>query len=172
MWGKVAPQGAKWPKTMIFIGSSTHSIDAKNRLAVPAKFRTRMDPERDGTDFVIVPGQPADRLWLYPDRYFEALASRARSGLIPDTDQMRYEQSYFPSVERADLDSQGRILIPERMLRRAGLEKEIVICGVRDHLELRRPQDFEKERDEAWTRCLEYQEKARKAYESEAANRP
>jgi MraZ protein len=150
---------------MTFIGSSQHSIDAKNRLAIPSKFRSRMDPERDGTGFVIVRGQPTDRLWLYPERYFEALAGRARSGLIPDSDQLRYEQLYFSAAEPAELDSQGRILIPERMLRKAGLGKEVVICGARDHLEIRRPEDFEKELEEGWPLCLEYQEKARAAYE-------
>jgi MraZ protein len=151
---------------MIFIGSSQHAIDAKNRLAIPSKFRARLDPERDGKGFVIVRGQPPDRLWLYPERYFEDLASRARSGLIPDSDHMRFDQLYFPAAEPAELDSQGRILIPERMIRRAGLGREVVICGVRDHLEIRRPEDSEKELEEGWALCLEYQEKARAAYET------
>ncbi|HVP10564.1 MAG TPA: hypothetical protein VMV94_05160 [Phycisphaerae bacterium] len=150
---------------MIFIGSSQHSVDAKNRLAIPAKFRSRIDPERDGNGFVVICGQPSDRLWLYPERYFEALASRARSRLIPDGDQLRFDQLYFPSAEPAELDSQGRILIPERMLHAAGLGREVVICGVRDHLEIRRPEDWEKESKEAGALWVQYQDKAREAYE-------
>jgi DNA-binding transcriptional regulator/RsmH inhibitor MraZ len=124
-----------------------------------------MDPERDGKNFVIIRGRPDDRLWLYPERYFEELAGQARSGLIPDGDQMRFDQLYFPAAELAELDTQGRILIPERMLRRAGLGREVIIWGVRDHLEIRRPGDTEKELEEGWGLCLEFQEKARASYD-------
>ena len=44
---------------MIFTGYYEHTIDAKHRLAIPAKFRSRLDPQRDGTALVMVPGQPA-----------------------------------------------------------------------------------------------------------------
>ncbi|MFH1417865.1 MAG: hypothetical protein ABII12_06225 [Planctomycetota bacterium] len=149
---------------MIFAGYFEHAIDAKNRLAIPAKFRSKMDPDEDGTGFVIVPGQPGDRLWLYPEKHFERLAGQAESALIPDDDQLRFDQVFFPLAESLELDSQGRVLLPERMLRRVRLGKEVVICGVRDHLEIRRREDFEKELGEAWDKCRECQLKARDAY--------
>lgn len=150
---------------MIFTGYFEHAIDAKNRLAIPSKFRARLDRERDGSGFVIVPGQPADRLWLYTERHFERLAERADSDLIPDDAQLKYEQVFFPLAEFLELDTQGRILIPEKMLRRANLGREVVICGVRDHLEIRRADEFEREIDLAWERYREYQLKARDAYQ-------
>ena len=61
--------------------------------------------------------------------------------------------------------SQGRIHIPERLVSGANLSREVVICGVRDHLEIRRRDDFDKGIDEAWDRYPEYQLKARKAYQ-------
>lgn len=149
---------------MVFAGYFEHAIDAKNRLAIPAKIRGRLDPERDGKGFVIVPGQPADRLWLYTERRFEDLAAQADSALIPDDDQLRFEQVFFPLAEYLDLDNQGRILVPERMRKRARLDREVVICGVRDHLEIRRRDEFEKEIDESWEQYREYQLKARSAY--------
>jgi MraZ protein len=151
---------------MYFIGTSEHSIDAKNRLAIPSKFRARMDPDLDGKDFVIVRGRPPDRLWLYPERYFEALVSGARSALIPDGDQMQFDQLYFPAAELAELDGQGRILIPDRMLRRAGLGREVLICGVRDHLEIRRRESADSEPAEGWGLCQEIEDKARAAYDN------
>ncbi|MBN2563851.1 MAG: hypothetical protein JXQ75_23295 [Phycisphaerae bacterium] len=149
---------------MIFTGFYEHAIDAKNRLAIPARFRSRLDPEQDGTGFVIVPGQPSSRLWLYTERHFERLAARADSALIPDDDQLRFEQVFFPLAVYLDLDTQGRILIPERMLRRSKLGREVVICGVRDHLEIRPRDEFNEEVDEYWDRYREYQLKARGAY--------
>ena len=149
---------------MIFTGHYEHSIDKKNRLAIPSKFRNRMDAERDGEGFVIVPGQPDGTLWLYTERHFEALSDRAESALIPDADQLEFEQVFFPLAESLELDSQGRILVPDKMLKRSGLGKEVVICGVRDHLEIRRRDAFEEELDERWARYREYQLKARSAY--------
>ncbi len=135
---------------MVFIGSYEHSIDEKNRLAIPAKFRSQWDPERDGGGFVIVPGRPAGTLWLYTDRHFDQIAARSESGLNPDARDLAFDQRYFPLAQSAELDSQGRILIPEKMLRKANLGREVVICGVRDHLEIRPRADFERMVDQCW----------------------
>ncbi len=148
---------------MIFTGYYEHTIDSKNRLAMPAKFRSRMDAEVDGTAFVMVPGQPSSTLWLYTERHFDALAGREDSELIPDDDQLRFEQMYYMLAERLELDTQGRILVPERMLKRSGLGGEVVICGVRDHVEIRPRQGFDEEVDEAWSHYREYQIRAREA---------
>ena len=152
---------------MIFTGYYEHMIDAKHRLAIPAKFRSRLDPQRDGTALVMVPGQPANTLWLYTERHFERLAERVDSALIPDDDQLRFDQIFFTLAEILDLDSQGRILVPERMMARAGLGREVVICGVRDHAEIRPRENFEKEVDEDWRRYREYQLRARAAYQEQ-----
>lgn len=153
---------------MVFTGFFEHAIDDKNRLAIPAKFRRGLDPECDGKAFMIVPGQPPDRLWLYTDRHFERLATQAASELIPDEDQLQFDQIFFPLAEYAEPDKQGRILIPEKMLRRSGLGKEVVICGVRDHLEIRPREAFDQQLDEAWGRFRDYQVRARKAYQDSA----
>jgi MraZ protein len=155
---------------MVFTGYCQHAIDAKNRLAIPAKFRAKVDPERDGKYWVIVYGQPPDRLWLYPDRYFEGLATRAVSALIPDRDLLRFDQMFFPAAETQELDSQGRIVVPERMVRRANLGREVVICGVRDHLEVRRHEGFEEELAEGWAKAQELQLKASEAYQRSGGN--
>lgn len=149
---------------MIFAGHYEHTIDAKNRLAIPARFRGKLDPDRDGVGFYISPGQPPTTLWLYTERHFERLAQRAGSALIPDDDQLRFDQVFFPWAEWVEPDTTGRILIPEKMLRKAGLGREVVICGVRDHLEIRSRDQFEAEADASWESYREYQLRARAAY--------
>src|SRR5262245_12727444 len=121
---------------MIFAGHYEHSIDSKNRIAIPSKFRNRLDRSRDGAGLYVVPGQPVNTLWIYAERHFETLADRAASALIPDQDQLRFEQAFFPWAELVDIDTAGRIVLPEKMLKRANLERDVVICGVRDHMEL------------------------------------
>jgi DNA-binding transcriptional regulator/RsmH inhibitor MraZ len=81
---------------MIFAGFHEHAIDKKNRLAIPAKFRSGLDPERDGSQFVIIPGQPPDRLWLYPEKWFEEMVAQAGTELIPDDDRLRFDQGLLP----------------------------------------------------------------------------
>jgi MraZ protein len=149
---------------MVFTGFYEHQIDPKNRLAIPAKHRSQIDPERDGAGFYLVPGQPADSLWLYTPCRFEQLVDRADSSLIPDDDQLRFDQVFFTLAEHVECDTQGRILLPERMLRQAGIGREVVICGVRDHLEIRRRDDFDKELQRNWQQYRELQMKARDAY--------
>lgn len=112
----------------------------------------------------MVPGQPPNTLWLYTERHFERLAERAGSALIPDDDQLQFDQVFFPLAEVVELDAQGRVLLPERMLKQAGLGREVVICGVRDHLEIHPREQFDQKMDQAWRHYREYQLRARDAY--------
>jgi DNA-binding transcriptional regulator/RsmH inhibitor MraZ len=89
---------------MVFTGYYEHSIDDKNRLAIPAKFRSRWNDDRDGTGWVIVPGRPAGTLWLYPERHFERLVGQGDSELIPNADQLGFDQTFFPLAEHVELD--------------------------------------------------------------------
>lgn len=152
---------------MIFTGHHEHGIDGKNRIAIPAKWRSRLDPERDGKGFYIAPGSPPTTIWLYTERHFESLAERFQSELIPDEDLLRFEQEFFPRADLVDVDSQGRVLIPEKMLKASGLEKkDVVVCGVRDHIEIRSRDEFEKQSADGWERFREYQLKARQTHQA------
>ena len=141
---------------MVFTGYHEHTLDEKNRLAIPAKFRSRMDKDRDGVGFFIAPGQPETTLWLYPERQFERIAEQAKSTFVPSRDQLRWEQMFYTLADHVEPDTQGRVVIPPRMLARTGLGREVVICGVRDHLEIRRRDDFEKELEEGWAKYHEF----------------
>jgi MraZ protein len=148
---------------MVFTGYYEHSIDEKNRLAIPAKFRARMDRDRDGIGFFIAPGQPRTTLWLYAERQFERIAEQASSTFTPETDQLEWEQMFYTLAEHVEPDTQGRVIIPPRMLAATGLGREVVICGVRDHLEIRRRDEFDKGLDENWGRYHECFTRVREA---------
>lgn len=149
---------------MVFTGSYEHGIDDKNRLAIPAKFRSLWDPEVHGKGFIVVPGRRPRTLWLYPDKLFDELSSLFRSSLLPDDEQHDFEEMYYTFSDQLEMDGQGRVVIPERVLRRAGLEKDVVICGVKDHLEIHRKDDFQQRfGDDKWNRFGEVLAKARSA---------
>ncbi len=120
---------------MLFLGEYEHSLDSKQRLAIPSELREVLNPAVNGDSFVAVPG--ADEvLTLWPNLTFEELAKGHGGSLIGDEVLRRFERSFFSQAARCPLDSAGRIRIPERLLSRFGLAGVVTILGVRDHLEL------------------------------------
>ncbi len=121
---------------MLFTGEYEHTIDAKNRLAIPADIRSRLDPAKDGEAFYVVLG-PDRVLWVYPDLYFESLVESMDQALLGDENLLEYEQLTFPLARRLEVDASGRIRLPDAILRRTNLKQQVTLIGVRDHLEIR-----------------------------------
>ncbi len=120
---------------MLFLGEYEHTLDSKQRLAIPRELREVLDPAVNGDSFVAVPG--ADEvLTLWPNRTFDKLAQDHGGSLIGDEVLRRFERLFFSQAARCPLDSAGRVRIPDRLLSRFALAGSVVILGVRDHLEL------------------------------------
>lgn len=131
---------------LLLLGEFEINIDDKNRFLIPADIRKRMDPERDGTAFYMVIG--ADRRpWIYPERFYEALASAEPAALIPGRDRLAVDRRLFGTASYLEPDKQGRVLIPDAVRKRTGLNREVTLVGVRDHLELWNRPDWEAERE-------------------------
>jgi len=120
---------------LLFTGEHEHILDQKNRLSIPSRFRQLLSPETVGDKFYLVIG-PNKKLWLYPDKYYEQLVNRHPAELIPDAKVLEFEQLTFGLARLLEIDNTGRVVIPERMIQRAGLGKEVTVIGVRDHLEI------------------------------------
>jgi len=130
---------------VLFTGEYEYTIDAKQRLAIPAEIRSRLNPDRDGLAFYVTAG-PNDALWLWPERTFERMAGAIEASLLPAEEMMEFDEITFPSARRLELDKTGRIRLPRPMLEAAGIQSKVVILGVRDHLELRDPAQWEQRR--------------------------
>ena len=125
----------------MFLGESTHSIDAKNRLAIPSDIRTLShdsgDSSKQQTAYWYVTLGEGQALCLYTDRGFEQRASELdHSDLDPDQ-LLAYERILFSLAKRVEMDKQGRVRLPENLLKMTGLSSEVVLIGVKDHLEIR-----------------------------------
>ena len=118
---------------MLFTGHAEVTIDPKQRLAVPAKYRSQV--ETTGGLWRCLPW-PDGCLRLYPDATFEALAAQLPSSLIPDTDEAELQRSLFGLAERLEPDSVGRITIPKIQIELAGLTTEVMVVGAGDRLEV------------------------------------
>ncbi len=113
----------------MFLGEYEHTIDAKGRLAVPAKFRAQMD-----RGAVISKGMGTCLSVYTMERWDEKSADLA-SGKT--SDELRdFERRIYPSASEVELDSQGRMVIPAKLRNYAGLASEVTVAGVRDHFEI------------------------------------
>src|ERR671939_1540904 len=108
-----------------------HTIDDKNRLTLPAKFRQAF------ADGVVVTRGMDGCLYAYPrDEWRDSVEARLRE-LDPLSREGRLMHRYFYSgAAEAELDKQGRVMVPATLGEYAGLGKEVVVAGIHDHLEI------------------------------------
>lgn len=116
-----------------------------------------MHPDHDGDRFYLVPGARAGTLSLYGNRRFEHMARRRDWGDIPHEDQLTYDQIFFSMATAVEIDRQGRVLLPERVLKFVGIGREVVITGANDHLDLWNKSDYDAFMAENWPRYSELQ---------------
>lgn len=120
---------------MFFSGRHELSIDAKQRLAIPAKYRTLLKEARAGQVLYIMPGLNGAP-WLWPEPTFEKIAGAVEPTLAPDPAQMDFDEVTFPDVDRLEIDAAGRIRLPAEHMADAGLGNRVLLLGMRDHLEI------------------------------------
>jgi MraZ protein len=123
---------------VFFTGKFELSIDAKQRVAIPAKIRARLERERAGNALFVIPGSNG-ALWVWPERTFEEIAGEVAPTLTPAREQLEYDESTFPDAEQVELDAAGRIRIPQHLLELGGLTSRVLLLGMRHHLELWNP---------------------------------
>lgn len=138
----------------LLYGAYDISLDEKNRMLVPAEIRRAIDPVADGEALFAVTGING-KLWMYPEKYYEALAARVESEMAPQAERLEFDLANFALACRLAWDKQGRILIPDRMLRKAGLGKELTVIGARDHAEIWNRQDWSAQEEQLERRRLE-----------------
>jgi MraZ protein len=120
---------------VFFAGNYEHTIDAKNRLAIPADIRARWRPEEQGLGWYALPWT-GNIIRLYPERDFEVRAKQGILSLTPDEDESALQAALFGLSKRLEMDNAGRIMLPDQMLRLTNLPKDITIVGCNDRLEL------------------------------------
>ena len=114
----------------MLLGEHDHSLDDKNRLTLPAKLREGLG------DGVVVTRGMDGCLYAYSAEDWQGLAERIR-GLDPLSREGRMMQRHFFSgAVRGELDKQGRMVLPASLLEAAGIQREVTVAGVFDHLEI------------------------------------
>jgi len=119
---------------MLLTGNYPRTLDEKKRLTLPKRVRDQLG-EIGALLLFVSPGE--DRcLWLFTPDAFERLAMKMDEAPATDKEANVVRRLLFGGTEEVDLDSAGRILIPEWLVQQAGLKHELTLLGVRDHLEI------------------------------------
>src|SRR5205807_3099504 len=117
---------------MLLTGTHPRTLDDKKRLGMPRRLRELLGE----TEILFVTPGPDQCLWLFTQTELEQLAAKLDQAPAADAEARVFRRLYFAQTEAVDLDRQGRMLIPDRLVRFASLSHDIVLLGVRDHLEL------------------------------------
>lgn len=120
-----------------YFGLATTSIDAKNRITIPAKFRKKLPTQSDGKAVLYVMYGADFRCLDIFDSESGALRMAELSGEsgLPSALQ-RERKRMMARVEEVELDKQGRVLLPKDHVEWAGLKGEVLVAGCGDHLEV------------------------------------
>lgn len=152
---------------LVFTGTYDHTIDPKNRLAIPSEVRAQIkraarlagvsdgdgghggDRSGDGDKSGGKSGGKGDGTYLYvtlakggtlclytEQGYGKRAGELDHSEMDPD-ELMEYERIFYSSSKLVELDKQGRLTLPGDLLSRSGLGTDVVLIGVKDHMEVR-----------------------------------
>ena len=117
----------------MFTGEYRHTVDDKGRIAVPAKFRAQL------AEGAFVSRWLDDCLAIHTRTGWEALAERVAELPITDRNSRLFQRFVFAGGVEAEIDRQGRILVPAYLRKAAGLDTDAVVVGSRDHAEIWAP---------------------------------
>ena len=117
----------------MFLGSHQHNLDAKGRIAIPARFRDEL-----AGGMVLTRGFD-QCIALYPLPAWEALACRINELSVADAGVRQFRRMVFAEAIDVEPDAQGRILVPAALRSFAGIEREAVIIGVHASVEIWEP---------------------------------
>ena len=122
-------------------GYRVHKLDAKSRVAIPAHMRGRL-----GEEFVASLGL-GDFVALYPQDQWEALLEKVQNSKLTGEKKKTLSMYLIASADKMSLDSQGRILLSDRLKNKVNLagEKEAVVFGNINHIEIWNSSMFEEQ---------------------------
>lgn len=121
----------------MFMGEYNHSIDAKGRLIVPAKFREAL-----GENFVVTRGLDGC-LFVFPNNIWTEFEEKLNKLPMTDKKARQFSRFFLRGAAIPEVDKQGRILIPASLREAAGLDKEVTMIGMGNRVEIWNPELLE-----------------------------
>lgn len=114
----------------MFMGEYSHTIDTKGRLIIPSKFREEL-----GETFVVTKGLDGC-LFVFSDEEWKAFEIKLKSLPLTNKNARQFARFFVAGAMPCELDKQGRILLPATLREFAGLEKDVVLTGMLNRIEI------------------------------------
>jgi MraZ protein len=122
----------------MFIGEYHHNIDEKGRMIIPAKFREQL-----GAKFIVTRGLD-NCLFVYPENEWNNIVQKLKGLPFTKKDARNFTRFFLSGATVCELDKQGRVNITSPLIGYANLERECVVIGVNDRLEIWSRDNWEK----------------------------
>jgi MraZ protein len=120
----------------LLIGRYDYSLDPKNRLAVPPKYRETLAQEK-GRGFYLTSGMDGCLYLFLPAQWEKMLADDLKMFSMPDKEQERaFKRKFFSEAVEVEPDAQGRILVPQYLKEHAGLRFDVLVQGAGNRAEI------------------------------------
>ena len=137
-WAEQENQGAWERVVVVFTGTYERTVDGKHRLGIPSDLRALLagSAQDDARPVLYVTLGEGQALYLYTESGYE---QRAQELLNTQADDqlLDFERLFFSTSSRVEMDKQGRVLLPELLLKWAKIGTDVVLLGANDHMELR-----------------------------------
>lgn len=142
----------------MFTGEYRHTIDTKNRLAIPASLRESINEEVEGKGFYITRGLDTC-LFMYTPKEWQGVVSKIEQSSFTNKKARQFQRLFFSKAQHIGVtDPHGRILIPQYLKEIANIQKNVVIVGVNNRIEIwdeKNWSDFESETNEEYEEIAE-----------------
>ena len=134
----------------IFTGQYDRTVDVKNRIQLPSQLRAAIEPERDGAGLYVTLGEHRGTLSIFTERAFEELAARVETEFMPGAESRRFELQFYSLASHVDMDKQGRVVLPERLRKKARLGEEIYLVGQKRRIDIWNRTDLDRSMGIDW----------------------
>ena len=114
----------------MFMGEYNHTVDTKGRLIIPSKFR-----EQWGEEFIVTKGLDGC-LFVFPQDEWLAFEEKLRTLPLTQKGARQFTRFFVAGATPCELDKQGRILLPATLREFAGLDKDVVLAGMLNRIEI------------------------------------
>ncbi len=125
-----------------FTGTVSHQLDGKNRIRIPAKYRAKL-----GKDYCFM-ARPDGCIGVYPKETKDAVVEKMSDATTGDRRKLKAKRMLLSTIEEANEDEQGRVVLSLFFREHAHIVKEIVTIGMGDYLEIWAKEAFEKQKEE------------------------
>ncbi len=114
----------------MLIGEYKHTLDTKKRLSMPSKWRKEL-----GTELVVTRGLD-NCLFVYPQTQWQQITQKVSLLPLGQADTRGFNRFFLSGAVEVEVDSVGRILVPDFLKNFAGLESKVVLAGIYDRVEI------------------------------------